>query len=608
MSCDHLIGAPGRRCATLPRLLAIAAIGLGLHVAALAADAPSAKRPTPTSDSDPFPITVRVVPNIVLASRPAGAARPSATANHSVTISGSTLVAGERAVAVTVATEGGAAVGSDQSRPDAKGNYSLVAAAPAKSGVYRVDVVAPDGRGKASVTFRAVEPSDLGAQADAAVLDAVKAVDDGVNAAEAKIDAQVDSPAKDKAKQKIADAKKAVADLRSQVSKGALKGIIGAISSDAALLEAMRPKLEAVTAAVSDTTSETQRVRALTSQMSSADIGCHQLAFVTEVFKGISALLNVKKKVLDTSIGLAKDIVSDSASNKAKAFGAGPGLALATEQAVKNLPDLNSASKLAGNAYSIFADLGAFVSGTVFGMYCEQFVGPVEGIMNARFFRAPHVGDAPALWWSYNYKITGRIILYYPKSAKGSPSINLNGRIEGYAHDFETWEDALTVIFPNLMNGAIQHHFNFPPIEMGSTGSTVASQGGGATSPYVEGSAAGLLGPNSFMISVVGVLEKGSITVVLGEAKKDIDATHRVAVLILSPLTGGLGPQVTWYPLGFQKTRNFLVNAADGESLKLAVTTQGDKMIGQSTFGGQVDKVKAKAEYTLKVKACNPGC
>ena len=79
-------------------------------------------------------------------------------------------------------------------------------------------------------------------------------------------------------------------------------------------------------------------------------------------------------------------------------------------------------------------------------------------------------------------------------------------------------------------------------------------------------------------------------------------------MLILSPLTGGLGPQVTWYPLGFQKTRNFLVNAADGESLKLAVTTQGDKMIGQSTFSGQVDKVKAKAEYTLKVKACNPGC
>ena len=86
--------------------------------------------------------------------------------------------------------------------------------------------------------------------------------------------------------------------------------------------------------------------------------------------------------------------------------------------------------------------------------------------------------------------------------------------------------------------------------------------------------------------SASSALEKGAITVALGEAKKDIEATHRVAVLVLSPLTGGLGPQVTRYAPGFQKARNFLVNAADGESLKLPVTTQGNKMIGQNIFSG----------------------
>jgi hypothetical protein len=95
---------------------------------------------------------------------------------------------------------------------------------------------------------------------------------------------------------------------------------------------------------------------------------------------------------------------------------------------------------------------------------------------------------------------------------------------------------------------------------------------------------------------------------VLGAAKSDISPVHRVTVLILSPLTGGLGPQITWYPLLFQKVRNFIDNAADGEAMKLPLQTNSDTMIAESVFSGKVDKKKAQADYTLKVKACNPGC
>ena len=291
--------------------------------------------------------------------------------------------------------------------------------------------------------------------------------------------------------------------MRNLESHGSLNGLIGAISSDAALAESLRPKLNELTTQVNETMNETERVKNLTAEMSKADLGCHQLAFVTEVFKGISALLNVKKRVLDTAIGLAKDVTSDVTANKAKGAGASPTLAFISGQVVKNLPELNSASKLAGNAYGIMADAGAFVSDTLFGMYCEQFTGPVEGIMNARFFEA-RGGNGPTLWWSYNY---------------------------------------------------------------------------------------------SFLISVTGVLEKNAITIVLGAAKSDISPVHRVTVLILSPLTGGLG-----------KVRNFIDNAADREAMKLPLRTNGDTMIAESVFSGKVDKKKAQADYTLKVKACNPGC
>src|SRR5258707_5660424 len=207
-------------------------------------------------------------------------------------------------------------------------------------------VPAPDGRGTAQATFRAIEPVQLGAQADSAMIAATDVAEDALTGAEAQVEAQVDSPAKDKAKKKLTDAHQALHDLRGVEVHGSLKGLIGAISSDAALGESLRPKHKELKSQVNETMSETERVKGLTAEMSKADLGCHQLAFVTEVFKGISALLNVKKRVLDTAIGLAKDVTSDITTNKAKAAGTGPALAFASGQVVKNLPELNSASKL----------------------------------------------------------------------------------------------------------------------------------------------------------------------------------------------------------------------------------------------------------------------
>ena len=552
--------------------------------------------PKPADDADPFPITVRVLPGVVLAG-----------SGSALTVSGSTMPAGERTLSISIKNEEGAALDTQQVKPDAKGNYSATRAAPAKGGTYKVTVTAPDGRGTAQATFRAIEPVQIGPQADAAMAAAAGAAEDALSGVQAQIEAQVDSPAKDKAKKKLADAHQALHDLRTAESHGSLNGLIGAISSNAALAESLRPKLNELTGQVNQTMSETERVKSLTAEMSKADLGCHQLAFVTEVFKGISALLNIKKQVLNTAIGLAKDVTSDIATNKAKAAGANPALAFAAGQVVKNLPELNSASKLAGNAYGIMADAGAFISDTLFGMYCEQFTGPIEGIMNARFF-VTRGGNGPTQWWTYNYKISGRIVLYYPKSAKGGASIRMNGRIEGYAHDFDTWEDALTVTFPKLMSGAMQYKHSFPPIEAGGNASQIASQGSSPLSAYVEGSAAGLLAPNSFLISVTGVLEKNAVSIVLGPALSDISAVHRVTVLILSPLTGGLGPQITWYPLPFQKVRGFIDNAANGEAMKLPLKTEGDVMTAEGVMTGNVDKAKAKADYTLKIKACNPGC
>src|SRR5579859_317652 len=310
-----------------------------------AAPPPAATNPKPASDADPFPITVRVLPGGVLVG-PAQGGRAAGGSGGALTMSGSTMPAGERAVSIAIQDENGAAVDAQQVKPDAKGNFSVGRPAPSKAGTYQVTATAPDGRGTAQAKFRAIEPTQLGAQVDSAMIDAAGVAEDAVAGAQAQIEAQVDSPAKDKAKKKLDGARQALHDLRNVESHSSLNGLIGAISSDAALAESLRPKLGELTTRVNEMMSETERVKSLTAEMSKADLGCHQLAFVTEVFKGISALLNVKKRVLDTAIGLAKDVDSDLATNKAKSAGASPALAFLSGQVVKNLPELTSASKL----------------------------------------------------------------------------------------------------------------------------------------------------------------------------------------------------------------------------------------------------------------------
>lgn len=485
---------------------------------------------------------------------------------------------------------------------DDAGQFKGRTFAPLEGGEYTITFTAPDGRGEASVKVSAIELEEMEEKTVAAVKEAAEAAEKAVTAAEAKLDDIPASPAKDTAKRKIAAAKAAVKELAaSQSARTGLSGLIGAIRAEDVLAERAVGPLQTMADRVVDLRRETARVRDLSSGMSAADVGCHQLAFVTELFKAVSALLNIKKSVVDIAVGLAKDLVSDFAGNAAKAKGAGPGLAFATGQIVKNAPELNRASALAGNAYGMMADAGAFLSDTAFGAYCEQFVGPVEATMEARF-------TDPSPWWSYRFKITGRLLLYYPKSAKGK-SIRLHGRLEGVAHSFETKENALSVLYPGLMSSAIQKKRHFPPIEIGAGAAQIATQGAaGGTSGYVEGSGAALALPNSFLIDVTGLLEENSLSLILGAAKSDFSAKHRVVTIALSPLALSYGIVPIWYELPFKDAHHVFLRASQGQSMRLPLKRTGATMTAEGRFAAKSGSGGSHGEYTATLKACNPGC
>jgi len=113
-------------------MLVSAMAGFILPVGISSANSPApAANPTPSNDADPFPITVRVLPGVVLVGAQGG--RTAGGSGSALTISGATMPAGERTVSMSIKNESGAAVDAQQVKPDAKGNYSAARPAPASS-------------------------------------------------------------------------------------------------------------------------------------------------------------------------------------------------------------------------------------------------------------------------------------------------------------------------------------------------------------------------------------------------------------------------------------------------------------------------------------------
>lgn len=79
-------------------------------------------------------------------------------------------------------------VGTEEVEPDGQGNYTVTPQIPTKSGKYEVTAVAPDGRGTAQAKFRAIDPGNLGVEADSRMLDALDTATAALAAAETQIE------------------------------------------------------------------------------------------------------------------------------------------------------------------------------------------------------------------------------------------------------------------------------------------------------------------------------------------------------------------------------------------------------------------------------------
>jgi hypothetical protein len=302
-------------------------------------------------------------------------------------------------------------------------------------------------------------------------------------------------------------------------------------------------------------------------------------------------LLNFAGTPFTVLVNFAKDVNADAASGLISQ----PGAQLIASTLVKNTNQIVSDSVLAPvtNLATFAADLSAFISEQVFGAYCQRFVGPLQGSMEARFISQ---GDT---WWTYSFDIIGRMVLRYPKNAR--EPVRVTGQMEGLGTNFRVTENALRVLYPKLMNGSVLFHMTKLPWFNSSFSGALLSQ---AT---MEGSAFAAQMPNAFYFSIEGDLEGENLTLRLGGKQIDFEGkTADVFYFIASPYT--LLQPVVMFALPFKGARFAIGRALNDAPARLTVKVEKTMMFVEQEFHQQSGGGEATGTYNLKLKACNPGC
>ncbi len=487
---------------------------------------------------------------------------------------------------------------------DPSGSYTVTFSATKATGTYQVLAVAPDGRGSATTTFRVFNPAS--------------AADDFVDAAEGLVNAA--TSATGVAGELVATIPPSPAQLDVLDSIAALKGVLVTLQGKVAQLKTFVEQVQAVTTRYPDagpsfapmfsrlenwaglSRAETARINEQLLASKAAGVKCEQIDRVTESLKLVSAALNFFQRGAPREVtrAIGVSFANDAALDRLVKEYTPPklkddaGYAFVVGQTFKLMPGFESGISIsAATAFALAFDLAGFASQSLFGKYCEKFEGPVTATMHAEFMKNG------LRWWVYDVAIEGRLVLRYAKNDQPGEATRVNGELIGTATGFQMQENAAEVLFPDVMVGKqVVYRRLVTPVGM----------------PYydVEGKIAASSGPNSFRIPVEGDLLGTRLVLRVSAATYDFDgAVARGMYAIAGPRTLGI-PLFTNFTLPYKGahwifTHTLVSDAGVGE-LPVRIDRAAKTMTIDLTAEQDRPGPNNTAHYTLRLKACNPGC
>lgn len=528
-----------------------------------------------------FPIDIGATPSTV----------PLGTA---VMLAGSTVATSATArVVITVARPAGVPPFSVTAPVAKDGTYQATFSQTASLGQYQVTVVAPDGKGRATTTFKVVSAADVPAAVADEAQKLIAAVTKAVDVASQGLAAQPLSPAKQQAETRLARAKAEVAKAPAQIN--VLKQQMTKVFEERAKITEPVPGWDDYVGKLESWKDDAEKARARLERQAeetrTAAKGCADLDQYYEMLTIASDVLDLSKAPIDFSIGFWKSKVVDGvALRTTDPRAVSGGQVFAYTQAMKlGVAALEGPAGVMSAIPGFLLDAAKYLYSEFFGMYCEKFEGPIQGVFVGESFT--HTGEP---FIDYTIKLDGKMVLMHPKNLPAGKPIAIEGYIDGTGQ-FEVRDNPNVI--GRLIPGTPLFHKVVSPSGMG----------------YWNDLGLGLksLAQNYFRVPLRGVMAGDSIllTMPMEPAITDFGATIQGRTIwVVIPL-GSMWPEIIDSPFPLQKAHPIIERVVRRRPV-LKLATSGGFVIATGKFSRDTTSADRQAHVTttLMLKACRPQC
>lgn len=478
--------------------------------------------------------------------------------------------------------------------PDDAGLIVVNFAETETPGDYRVDVTAPDGRGRGGATFEVLPESALS--------DELVSTHERIEAAGKRLAERVSdqleqlppSPAREEAQRRLRDINSRYDNLRPSLRQ--LRDSINQFAEARALSpefsEASRDEWQEMSDWMGQAQPQLEQLEERASAAGNDFDVCDGIYYIQESINLISTALTLSQGPYNAVKSLLEDFLTDTAiegivpegPNEAAAeFAIGQGVSFG-QLAREGIDSVFS------GLFDLVTDTASFMTDTAFDTYCEQFRGPIS--LDSEI-EMKH-GNRP--WWRYGVQLRGLITLRYERGTPAGEPIRLTGQLEGNATRYTFWEN-IFVIEPQPRNSVVLLRHRQVPM----AGPNFASD------PLGLGAAARAATPGSFYVPLEGTLHNDRISLQVKAARVDFSdlVKNRLVLAVIAP--GLPFPIVKTFSFPIQKAHWHLARGLkSSEPFEVTVGEASSSIDRTDNYEVVSPDGSARATITMRTQAQNP--
>lgn len=312
---------------------------------------------------------------------------------------------------------------------------------------------------------------------------------------------------------------------------------------------------------------------------------CETIEKLTEGLRLVSLMFNLAAEPWVIAENFVKDLVISRPPSRGTAVGD-----WGQANAIKNHNVLAyDAAELHTAGHTAIVDFVGLTTRVVFDRYCATMSGPMKATMDVEFTHDKR------LWWKYDFKLDGRLILRYAKGKSTTRAVR--GEFIGNGHAFSVaWNPGVSPEFLGK-TGTMLFHVSVAP---GSTPPQFR--------PEFEGKIVEVLAtPKSFFIPVSGEVANDRVTLRLGTARFDFEEDTEATGYYMM-LSGLLGFQFDRVSLPYKGAHHVITRATGDGLIVIPVKRTSANEVAERHFARPKETGGSKANYSLSVRICGGGC